>query len=152
MKLAVAADHAGYELKRLVVEELRAHGHEVLDLGADNPDQPDDYPDVAARLCEAVRGGRAPRGILVCGSGVGACVVANKFPGIRAGLCHDHYSAHRAVEHDDVNVLCLGGRIIGPAPAVEIVHSFVAARFSGEERHVRRLANLRAIEERFLKV
>src|SRR5881392_1297087 len=107
VKIVVAADHAGYPLKAAVVAELRASGHEVADLGTNDPSKPSDYPEVAERVCEAVRAGRAERGIAVCGSGVGVGVAANKFPGIRAGVCHDHYSAHQAVEHDDLNVLCI---------------------------------------------
>jgi ribose 5-phosphate isomerase B len=151
VKIAVAADHAGYPLKCIVVDDLRGAGHEVSDLGTHDGDTPIDYPDVAEQVCAAVRGGQAERGIILCGSGVGVSVVANKFPGIRAGVCHDHYSAHQAVEHDDVNVLCLGARVIGPEPAREIVRRFAAARFTGEERHARRRAKLLAVERRFLK-
>src|SRR5439155_1446863 len=110
--IAIAADHAGYPLKAAVAADLRARGHEVSDLGTDDPTVPSEYPDVAERVCEAVRAGRAERGIALCGSGVGVSVAANKFPGIRAGVCHDHYSAHQAVEHDDMNVLCIGARVI----------------------------------------
>jgi ribose 5-phosphate isomerase B len=152
MKIAVAADHAGYGLKQTVVDDIRAAGHEVLDLGTHDPTQPDDYPDFARLACEAVQRGQAQRAIVVCGSGVGISVAANKFPGIRAGTCHDHYSAHQGVEHDDMNVLCLGARIIGPELAREIVRAFLVATFSGEERHVRRLAKVREIEAQFLKV
>jgi ribose 5-phosphate isomerase B len=151
MKIAVAADHAGYPLKQSVLDDLRASGHEVIDLGTHNPRQPADYPDFARLACEAVRRGEAQRAVIVCGSGVGASVAANKFPGIRAGLCHDHYSAHQGVEHDDMNVLCLGARIIGPEVAREIVQAFLAARLTGEERHVRRLGKVRQIEAQFLK-
>lgn len=151
MKIAVAADHAGYPLKQIVVEDLKSSGHDVTDLGTHDPGRPDDYPDFAEVVCEAVRGGKAERGLIVCGSGVGVTVTANKFPGIRAGLCHDHYSAHQGVEHDDMNVLCLGARIVGQELAREIVRSFVSARFTGEERHARRLAKLKRIEGRFLK-
>lgn len=152
MRIAVAADHAGHPLKTVILDDLRAGGHEASDLGTYDPSKPSDYPDIAALVCEAVRGARAERGIVVCGSGVGVSVTANKFPGIRAGVCHDTYSAHQGVEHDDMNVLCLGARIIGPEPAREIVRAFVTARFTGEERHARRLAKLGAIETRFLKV
>ena len=151
MKIVVAADHAGYPLKAAVVAELRASGHEVADLGTDDPSKPSDYPEVAERVCEAVRAGRAERGIAVCGSGVGVGVAANKFPGIRAGVCHDHYSAHQAVEHDDLNVLCIGARVIGEALARELVRAFADACFSGEDRHVRRRAQVVGIERRFLK-
>ena len=151
MRIAIAVDHAGYPLKAAVVAELRAAGHEVTDLGTDDPSKPSDYPEVAERVCEAVRAGRAERGIAVCGSGVGVGVAANKFPGIRAGVCHDHYSAHQAVEHDDLNVLCIGARVIGEALARELVRAFADACFSGEDRHVRRRAQVVGIERRFLK-
>lgn len=136
--VAVAADHAGFALKQRVVEWLREAGAEVLDLGT-HSDDPVDYPDISAALAEAVSDGRARRGVLVCGSGAGACVAANKFPGVRAAVCHDTYSAHQVVEHDDVNVLCLGGRIVGESLARELVETWLAARFSNEERHVKRL-------------
>jgi ribose 5-phosphate isomerase B len=151
MKIAVAADHAGYGLKHIVVNDLRTAGHEVLDLGTHTPEQEDDYPDFAQLACGAVRQGSAQRAIVICGSGVGVCVAANKFPGIRAGLCHDHYSAHQGVEHDNMNVLCLGARIIGQEVAREIVQTFIAATFSGEARHQRRLAKLQRIEEQFFQ-
>jgi ribose 5-phosphate isomerase B len=151
MKIAVAADHAGYPLKHIVVDDLRAAGYEVLDLGTDDPTRPADYPDLARLACEAVRRGEAQRAVVICGSGVGASVAANKFPGIRAGLCHDHYSAHQGVEHDNMNVLCLGARIIGPEVAREIVQAFLTARFTGEERHVRRLGKVAQIEGQFLR-
>ena len=150
MKIALAADHAGYSLKVKVLADLQAAGHEVTDLGTFST-APCDYPDFAELGCEAVRSGTAERAVLVCGSGVGVTVAANKFPGIRAGLCHDHYSAHQGVEHDDMNVLCLGARIIGEEPAREIVTAFLAARYTGEERHARRLSKVLAIERRFLK-
>jgi len=149
MKIAMGADHAGCELKRVLAAQLRSRGHEVLDLGTDSS-EPVDYPDYAAAVGEAVRDGKAERGVLVCGSGLGASIAANKLRGVRAGLCHDTYSAHQGVEHDDVNVLVLGARVIGPALAQEIVHSFVGARFSGEERHVRRLNKVKALEARGL--
>jgi ribose 5-phosphate isomerase B len=151
MKIAVAGDHAGYPLKQVVYEELKKAGHEVTDLGTDNAEQPVDYPDFARLACEAVRRGDVQRAVVVCGSGVGVTVAANKFPGIRAGLCHDYYSAHQGVEHDDMNVLCLGARIIGQAAAQEIVQAFIGAEFTDEERHVRRLTKLRDIEAQFLK-
>lgn len=151
MKIAVAADHAGYGLKQIVVSDLHSAGHEVIDLGTHEPEQEDDYPDFAQLACDAVRRGDAQRAVVVCGSGVGVCVAANKFPGIRAGLCHDHYSAHQGVEHDDMNVLCLGARIVGQEVAREIVQTFIAAKFSEEARHQRRLAKVQRIEEQFLK-
>ena len=150
MKIALSADHAGYTLKVKILTDLQASGHEVSDLGTFST-APCDYPDSAEACCEMIRSGKAERGILVCGSGVGVTVAANKFPGIRAGLCHDHYSAHQGVEHDDMNVLCLGARIIGEEPAREIVTAFLGARYTDEERHVRRLAKVMAIERRFLK-
>jgi ribose 5-phosphate isomerase B len=150
MRVALAGDHAGFALKERVAAHLAQRGVEVQDLGARDA-TPSDYPDFAEAVAEAVRSGRADRGILVCGSGVGVTAAANKIPGVRAGLCHDHYSAHQGVEHDDMNVLALGARVIGEALALEVVDAFVAARFSGEERHARRLAKLRAIEARWLK-
>jgi RpiB/LacA/LacB family sugar-phosphate isomerase len=147
MRIALGADHAGFELKRVLVEELRRGPHEILDVGTDGP-APVDYPDFAEKVGEAVRDARAERGILICGSGVGASVAANKMNGVRAGLCHDTYSAHQGVEHDDMNVLVLGGRVIGVAMARELVAAFLGARFSGEERHRRRLDKVRAIEAR----
>jgi RpiB/LacA/LacB family sugar-phosphate isomerase len=147
MRIAVAADHAGLDRKNDVAAALRSDGHEVLDLGTFDT-KPVDYPDVAERLCRAIVDGAAERGVLVCGSGVGASVAANKVVGVRAGLCHDSYSAHQGVEHDDMNVLVLGGRVIGSELAKELARIFLAARFSGEERHVRRLAKIRAIEAR----
>jgi ribose 5-phosphate isomerase B len=151
MKFAVASDHAGYPLKQQVIEDLKAAGHEPSDLGTFHPELPDDYPDFATLVCEAVRSGQAERAVLLCGSGVGASVAANKFPGIRAAVCHDHYSAHQGVEHDNMNVLCMGARIIGPELAREIVLTFARAQFTGEERHRRRLGKVCAIEESFLK-
>lgn len=146
MKIAIASDHAGYPLKAALLPHLRALGHDPVDLGTDSPDKAVDYPDFAAAVAREVVAGRAGRGIVVCGSGVGACVAANKIKGIRAGLCHDTYSAHQGVEHDDMNVLCLGSRIIGPALAFEIVASFASARFSDEERHKRRLKKVEDLE------
>lgn len=151
MKIAVAGDHAGYPLKQVILEELQEGGHEVIDLGTHDPEQPDDYPDFARLACETVRSGGAQRAVVVCGSGVGVTVAANKFPGIRAGLCHDHYSAHQGVEHDDMNVLCLGARIIGQEAAREIVQAFIGAAYTGEARHARRLDKVRQIEAQFLK-
>lgn len=147
MRLAIAADHAGFELKQLIAACLRSADYEILDLGTNNT-APVDYPDYAEALGRAVQDGRAERGILICGSGVGASVVANKLHGIRAGLCHDTYSAHQGVEHDDMNVLTLGARIIGSELALELVRAFLAAEFTGEERHRRRLEKIEAIEVR----
>lgn len=146
MNIAIAADHAGYPLKARVIDIVRAAGHEALDLGTHSAEIAVDYPDLARAVGEAVQQGRAERGILLCGSGVGACVAANKMRGVRAGVCHDTYSAHQGVEHDDMNVLCLGARIIGPELAPELVRAFLGARFSGEERHVRRLEKVKAME------
>jgi RpiB/LacA/LacB family sugar-phosphate isomerase len=148
MRIAIAADHAGVDLKDKVSHWLQEMGHEPVDLGT-HGHAPVDYPDFAEAVSLAIRKKEADRGIVVCGSGVGACVAANKFPGIRAGLCHDTYSAHQGVEHDDINVLVLGGRVIGPEVAKEIVQAFVGAQFSGQERHQRRLEKVLAIERRF---
>ena len=145
MRVAIAADHAGFPLKQRLVAELMVLGHDVVDLGTYSTD-PVDYPDYAAAIAEAVLNERAERGVLLCGSGVGASVAANKFPGIRAGLCHDAYSAHQGVEHDDMNVLVLGARVIGSALAEELVRNFLQAHFSGEERHRRRLEKVKALE------
>ena len=145
MKVAVACDHAGFPLKAVVRQAITALGHEVLDLGTSSTD-PVDYPDYARALGEAIQQGRAVRGVLLCGSGVGAAVAANKMRGIRAGVCHDIYSAHQGVEHDDLNVLALGARIIGPAVIEELVAAFVRARFTHDERHVRRLQKVTALE------
>jgi RpiB/LacA/LacB family sugar-phosphate isomerase len=145
MQIAIAADHAGFPLKQQLLPQLQNLGHEVIDLGTYSTD-PVDYPDYALALSRAVVEGRAVRGILICGSGVGACVAANKVLGIRAGLCHDSYSAHQGVEHDDMNVLVLGARVIGAALAAELVEHFLKASFSGEERHRRRLAKVMEIE------
>ncbi len=145
MRIAVGCDHAGWVLKATVMDAVRSQGHEVIDLGVHSPD-PADYPDVAKAVGEALQTGAADRGVLLCGSGVGASVAANKLRGIRAAVCHDAYSAHQGVEHDDMNVLTLGARIIGPALVPELVRSFLAARFSGEERHVRRLRKVEAME------
>ncbi len=148
MRVAFAADHAGAAMKDELIRRLGAAGlgHELIDLGGDGSDPSDDYPDFAQRLGLAIREGRADRGILICGSGVGASVAANKMKGIRSAVCHDTYSAHQGVEHDDMNVLTLGARVIGPEPAYECSVAFLAATFSGEERHRRRLAKVDAIE------
>ncbi len=148
MRVALAADHAGFDLKQALIETVRELGHQVIDLGTSSTAAVD-YPDYALALGEAVVGRQADRGVLVCGSGVGASVAANRIPGVRAGLCHDTYSAHQGVEHDDMNILVLGGRVIGLALARDLVSAFLAARFTGEERHVRRLAKIEAIERRF---
>lgn len=145
MKLALAGDHAGFQLKEFLVAELRRDQHEILDLGTHDT-SPVDYPDFARAIGKAVNAGEAVRGILVCGSGVGASVAANKIKGIRAAVCHDTYSAHQGVEHDDMNVLCLGARVIGPAVALELARAFVAATFSNEERHARRVKKTLEIE------
>jgi ribose 5-phosphate isomerase B len=145
MKIAIAGDHAGFPLKKWLMIELKKTGYEVVDLGAYD-ETPSDYPDFAQSLGKAVVAGQVERGILVCGSGIGACVAANKIKGIRAGLAHDTYSGHQGVEHDDMNVLCLGSRVIGPAPALEITKAFLAAKFTNEERHARRLKKVLDIE------
>src|SRR2546426_7113984 len=147
MRVAIGADHAGYELKESVASYLRGAGHQVLDLGTHDT-SPVDYPDYAEAVGLAVRRGEAERGVLVCGSGVGASVAANKLAGIRAGLCHDTYSAHQGVDHDDMNVLVLGARVIGRELAIELVRTFLGATFSGEERHRRRLEKVKALEDR----
>ncbi|HVJ07113.1 MAG TPA: ribose 5-phosphate isomerase B [Acidisarcina sp.] len=151
MKLVVAADHAGFALKEEVRAFLEHLGHEVVDLGAYKADPSDDYPDFAEAVGKAIQAGQAERGVLICGSGVGVCVAANKMPGIRASMCHDTYSAHQGVEHDDMNVLVVGARIIGPSLAEELVTTFLNAKFQGgEERFVRRLNKVKAIEARYM--
>jgi ribose 5-phosphate isomerase B len=151
MKLVIASDHAGFPLKEEVRAYLTKAGHEIIDLGAYKCEPQDDYPDFAERVGEAIRGGEAPRGVLICGSGVGVCVAANKIPGIRAGMCHDTYSAHQGVEHDDMNVLVMGARIIGSALAYELVDTFIKAKFiSSEERFTRRFKKVLAIEAKYL--
>lgn len=150
MRIAIGADHAGFDLKQTLAAYLRHRGHEVIDKGTDS-DQPVDYPDFAEAVGNAVLAGAAERGVLVCGSGVGASVSANKIPGIRAGLCHDTYSAHQGVEHDAMNILVLGARIIGVEMARELVDHFLAAKFNGEERHRRRVAKIKALEQRYGK-
>jgi len=148
MRLALSSDHAGYELKRDLAAILGQKGHAVLDLGTHST-APCDYPDAAESVAEALRSGDAERGIIVCGSGAGVSIAASKFPGIRAAVCHDTYTAHQAVEHDDMNVLCIGSRVIGSALAQDIVTSFLGATFSGEPRHQRRLDKILAIEKKF---
>ncbi len=150
MRIAVAADHAGFRLKALVVKFLEELGHPVKDLGTEN-EEPADYPDYARAVAQEILSRRAERGILICGSGVGACAAANKFPGIRAAICHDTFSAHQGVEDDDLNVLCLGARVLGPELAKEIVRVWLSAVFSGAERHRRRLAKIDEIEKEFMK-
>ena len=149
MKVAVACDHAGFPLKNIVLEAVRAAGHEALDLGTHST-APVDYPDIAEKLGQAVQSGAAWRGVLLCGSGVGACIAVNKMQGLYSAICHDTYSAHQGVEHDDMNVLCMGARIIGPELVRELVSAFLAARFvgndPGQERHKRRVAKVRNIE------
>jgi RpiB/LacA/LacB family sugar-phosphate isomerase len=147
VRVVIGADHAGYALKEVLRRDLEALGHDVLDVGAFSADLPDDYPDFAAAVGLAVRDGRAERGVLICGSGVGASVAANKIRGIRAAVCHDHYSAHQGVEHDNMNVLVLGSRVIGVEVARELQRAFLAANFTGEERHVRRLGKIQALED-----
>ena len=150
MKIAIACDHAGYSLKECILKTVQSCGHEPLDLGTDNR-EPVDYPDYAWKIGQAIRTGQAERGILLCGSGVGAAIAANKIKGIYAGLCHDTYSAHQGVEHDEMNVLCLGARVIGPELAQEIVIAFLAARYigddPGQERHARRVAKIHELEK-----
>jgi ribose 5-phosphate isomerase B len=150
MRFAVAADHAGFPLKATIVTELRRLGHDVIDKGTMD-ESPVDYPDFAEAVGRSIMSGDADRGIVLCGSGVGASVAASKLPGIRAAVCHDTYSAHQGVEHDDMNVLTLGARIIGPELALELVRAFAAAQFSGEARHQRRLDKLNAIEARYAR-
>jgi ribose 5-phosphate isomerase B len=146
MRVAIGMDHGGYPLKEFILEELRKEGHDVVDVGAFNLDPGDDYPDFSRAVGEAILNGVAERGVLVCGSGVGAAVAANKMKGIRASVCHDHYSAHQGVEHDNMNVLCLGARIIGSEMAADLIRAFLAARFSGEPRHERRLHKVEEME------
>jgi len=147
MRIALAADHAGAALKSDLIARLAPLGHELIDLGGDGSNPDDDYPDFSRALGLAILEGRADRGILVCGSGVGASIAASKLPGIRAGLCHDTYSAAQGVRHDDMNVLAMGARVIGIETAVSCAESFIAARFSGAPRHVRRVGKIRAIEQ-----
>ncbi|MCL5671073.1 MAG: ribose 5-phosphate isomerase B [Acidobacteria bacterium] len=151
MRVAIGADHAGFHLKEDVAKALRKLGQDVLDLGTYRAEPSDDYPDFARAVGQAIVDGQADRGILICGSGVGVSVAANKIPGIRAAICHDTYSAHQGVEHDDMNVLVLGSRIIGTELAHELVRAFLGAQFTGEERHLRRLAKVKAIEDQFLR-
>ena len=146
MRVAVAFDHRGVKLRERLLEVLAALGHEAVDLGTDRPEPRIDYPDKAREVGEAIRAGEAERALLVCGSGVGASVAANKLPGIRAAVCHDIYSAHQGVEHDDMNVLCLGSEVIGPELAAELTRAFIEARFDGGDRYVRRLEKIEEME------
>jgi ribose 5-phosphate isomerase B len=148
MKIAIAADHEGFELKTQLIPYLTGLGHSVEDLGT-NSTSPVDYPDFAEALGRAILDGRAERGIMVCGSGVGAAVAANKLPGIRACVCHDTYSAHQGVEHDEMNVLAMGSLVVGKQLAFELARTYLAANFTGEERHVRRIAKIRALEVKY---
>ncbi len=150
MKVVIASDHGGYQYKNLVLKDIREQGYDLTDLGTFTED-PSDYPDQASLVAEAIQQGVAERGILICGSGVGVSVAANKFSGVRAGVCHDTYSAHQSVEHDDANVLCLGERVIGIELAREIILAFLAAQFSHAERHQRRLDKIKDIESRNFK-
>ena len=150
MRIAIGTDHAGWPYKDALIQDFQDAGHEVTDLGTNGPDSVD-YPDFARAVAESVATGDADRGILLCGSGVGVSVVANKVPGIRAGVCHDTYSAHQGVEHDDVNVLCLGARVIGIEVAREVASAFVAARFTDDPRHRRRLDKLLDVERAYLR-
>jgi ribose 5-phosphate isomerase B len=146
VRVAVAFDHRGVKLREVLLEELAALRHEIVDLGTDTAAERIDYPDKARDLGEAIIGGDAERGLLVCGSGVGASIAACKLPGIRAAICHDVYSAHQGVEHDDMNVLCLGSEVIGPALALDLTRAFLGARFDGGERYVRRLKKIQDLE------
>ncbi|MCA9424647.1 MAG: RpiB/LacA/LacB family sugar-phosphate isomerase [Candidatus Omnitrophica bacterium] len=146
MRIAVACDHGGFPLKSPIVELIEELGHEVVDLGAYDFEPLDDYPDFAEKAGKAVSSGDAERAVIICGSGVGACIAANKIVGVRASVCHDAYSAHQGVEHDDMNTLCLGARIVGSELALEVVKHFVQSTFTGEERHRRRLEKVRQIE------
>jgi ribose 5-phosphate isomerase B len=146
MRVAVAFDHRGVKLREQLLEDLVALGHDVVDLGTDKPEPRIDYPDKAREVGEAIRGSEAERAVLVCGSGVGASVAASKIPGIRAAVCHDTYSAHQGVEHDDMNVLCLGSEVVGAELAIELTRTFLAARFDGGERYVRRLEKIEEME------
>ena len=147
MRIAVGADHAGYNLKEIIVTWLKDLDYEITDLGASELDPSDDYPDLALPVAQAISSGAADKGIIICGSGVGASMVANKVPGVRACLCHDTYSSHQGVEHDDMNVLCLGARIVGLELAWQLAAEFLAANYSGEERHQRRLDKVLDMED-----
>jgi ribose 5-phosphate isomerase B len=146
LRIGMAADHAGLALKEQLKKDLRAAGHEITDYGAYAFDPADDYPDFVALLARAVASGGVERGIAICGSSIGACIAANKIAGVQAGPCSDNYSAHQGVEHDDMNVICIGGRVIGYALAWELIQTFLAARFTGEERFIRRLKKIASLE------
>jgi ribose 5-phosphate isomerase B len=146
MRVGVATDHGGFELKQEFIEHLRAAGQEVVDFGAHTFNPADDYPDFVIPLAQAVAAGSVERGVAICGSGVGASVCANKVPGVRAGLIHDHYSAKQGVEDDHMNIICMGGRTVGPAVAWDLVETFLAAKFSGADRHLRRLGKVASLE------
>jgi ribose 5-phosphate isomerase B len=148
MRITIGSDHAGFDLKKVLIDHLQQSGHQIIDVGTDST-QPVDYPDFAEAVAVSLLRGDCERGIVLCGSGVGASVAANKIPGIRAGICHDSYSAHQGVEHDDMNVLVLGSRVIGTEMAKELCNNFLGARFTGEERHQRRLAKTLSIEQRY---
>ncbi|MCX7905236.1 MAG: ribose 5-phosphate isomerase B [Elusimicrobiales bacterium] len=147
MKIAIGSDHAGYNLKKTIIEFLKLKGHSVIDVGTNNPDIKSDYPDFAKKVSNEIISKNAERGIIICGSGVGACIAANKIKGIRASVCHDTYSAHQGVEHDNMNVLCMGAKVIGSQLACEIVDAFINAKFIEEERYIRRLNKIKLIEE-----
>jgi RpiB/LacA/LacB family sugar-phosphate isomerase len=147
MNIAFACDHGGFPLKKIILAAIKKYGNRVLDFGTNSAESVD-FPDYVEKACRAIQQGKAERAIVVCGSGVGACIAANKMKGIYAGICHDTYSAHQGVEHDNMNVLCLGGRIIGCELAIELVNAFLNAKFSNEDRFVRRMKKVRAIEER----
>jgi ribose 5-phosphate isomerase B len=146
MRIGIATDHGGFELKEKLLAHLREAGHEMVDVGAYSLNPGDDYPDFVTPLAQALAAGKVDRGVAVCGSGVGAAVCANKIPGVQAGLIHDHFSARQGVEDDDMNIICMGGRVVGPEVARDLVDTFLAARFSGAERHVRRLRKIAALE------
>ncbi len=150
MRIAFACDHGGFPLRSEILEQIACDGHEALDFGTFDSVNVD-YPDFVEKACRAVLDGKAERAIIVCGSGIGACITANKFPGIYAGICHDCYSAHQSVEHDNANVLCLGARVIGPSLAKEVVTAFLSSTFSGDVRHLRRLKKMKKIEDRELR-
>jgi len=150
MKIVIGSDHAGFQLKNAMGDLIRSLGHAVLDVGAFN-ENPSDYPDYAEAVGHAILDGKAERGVLICGSGIGASVAANKIVGIRAGICHDSYSGHQGVEHDNMNVLVMGSRVIGEKLAEDVVRAFLPAKFTNEERHARRLAKVHALEEKMLK-
>jgi RpiB/LacA/LacB family sugar-phosphate isomerase len=148
MRVAIGTDHAGFSLKKSVVETVRLCGHEILDLGVYNEEKAD-YPDYAIKVGDAIISGSADRGILLCGSGVGVCIAANKISGIYASVCHDTYSAHQGVEHDGMNVLCMGGRIIGPELAMDIVKNFLSAKFIESDNYIRRINKIKALESKY---